>query len=178
MGLRRVVSEGARKVGGPGSRPVRVPPGPPPSWRAHLAGPALGLGQGEAPGPRPARDPGAHGRSAPCAATCAPRRGLMERATAGARTWGTVERSLQEQLEPLCDPPSQSGAPFLKPRRRAGCADTRLPPGRSQFVKKKGEKKRSVKMIPRLWFSLWGNGCFTRSETCGALECAPRPGRA
>lgn len=52
--------------------------------------------------------------------------------------------------------------------------DTRPPPGRSQFVKKKGEKKRSVKKIPRLRFRLWGNGCYTRSETCGALGCAPR----
>lgn len=125
------------------------PAEPRPSWRAHLAGRALGLGQGGAPGPHPAGDRGGgdtHRRSAPCAVTCAPRRRVMDGATACARTWesprvGDSGAEPPVQLEPLRDPPSRGGAPFPKPRPSAGCADARPPSGRSQFVKKRGKKK-------------------------------------
>lgn len=168
-GLRRVVSEGAQ------TQAPRIPSGPDPaglrpSWRAHLPGRARRLGQGAAPGPRPARDPRAHRRSVRGATTCDPRRGLMEEATACAVALGTVELSLQcssSHCVTLCP----RGAPFPQPRQSAGCTDTHPPPDRSQFVMKKGKKE--VLKDPAVAVSTLGQRLLHEMKPGGVLGRAP-----
>lgn len=107
----------------------------------------------------------------------------MEGTTACARTWESprLRDSGAEppvQLEPLRDPPSTPPAgergSLPEAKRSAGCTDTRPPPGRSQFMKK---KQKEVLKDPAVAVSALGQRLLheVKPAECSGARTRPRP---